>query len=237
MKSRLKNLPSVILVLLLLLAITELNAYYRATDLARQRLEGSAGVTVTITDFGYFFDGSGDKCAMIFYPGANVEEAAYSGIMTTLAENGTDCFLVKMPMHLAFLGKAEAAGIIKRYDYDRWYIGGHSLGGAMAAEYCAEHSSDFDGLVMLGAFSRRKVPDSVPAVVIRGSNDTVLREDLYRINQANNPADSRIITIEGGNHSGFGDYGAQKGDGPAEITPEEQQEITAEAILDLTGSR
>jgi len=36
--------------------------------------------------------------------------------------------------------------------------------------------------------------------------------------------------IEGGNHAQFGNYGAQKGDGAASISAEEQQNFTADQI-------
>jgi len=40
-----------------------------------------------------------------------------------------------------------------------------------------------------------------------------------------------VFVIEGGNHAQFGNYGAQKGDGKASITADEQQEKTVEIIL------
>lgn len=46
-------------------------------------------------------------------------------------------------------------------------------------------------------------------------------------------ADTQEIVIEGGNHAQFGDYGPQKGDGTAQITPEEQWEKTADAVMNL----
>ena len=37
--------------------------------------------------------------------------------------------------------------------------------------------------------------------------------------------------IEGGNHAGFGSYGAQRGDGTATISAQEQQDQAAQAIV------
>ena len=39
--------------------------------------------------------------------------------------------------------------------------------------------------------------------------------------------------IQGGNHAGYGDYGAQKSDGEADISAKEQQEETAEKIVEF----
>ena len=46
-------------------------------------------------------------------------------------------------------------------------------------------------------------------------------------------AASTEIIIEGGNHAGFGSYGAQSGDGEASITPAEQVNRTADVILEF----
>jgi hypothetical protein len=43
--------------------------------------------------------------------------------------------------------------------------------------------------------------------------------------------------IEGGNHAGFGNYGAQAGDGTSSIGNDAQQAVAAQAILDFIGSR
>ena len=39
--------------------------------------------------------------------------------------------------------------------------------------------------------------------------------------------------IQGGNHAGYGDYGVQKGDGEADVSAKEQQEETAEKIVEF----
>ena len=41
------------------------------------------------------------------------------------------------------------------------------------------------------------------------------------------------VVIDGGNHSQFGNYGFQKGDGEARISREEQEDRTVEAILNF----
>ena len=46
-----------------------------------------------------------------------------------------------------------------------------------------------------------------------------------------------VVEIDGGNHAQFGSYGLQRGDPPAEITPQEQQARTVEAISDFLAQR
>lgn len=74
-------------------------------------------------------------------------------------ENGVDCFLVEMPCNLAILGMNKADEIMESYEYDHWYLSGHSLGGAMAANYAAENYQELEGLVLM-AF--RKVMGKQP---------------------------------------------------------------------------
>ena len=69
---------------------------------------------------------------------------------------------------------------MEKYDYEHWYIGGHSLGGAMAADYAAGHSSAFDGLVLLASYSAKDLSDAsfpVLSLSIYGSEDGVLNMD------------------------------------------------------------
>lgn len=53
---------------------------------------------------------------------------------------GLLCVLPKMPFNLAILDSDATEGIAEQYPYiENWYIGGHSLGGAMAATYFKEN--------------------------------------------------------------------------------------------------
>ena len=52
--------------------------YYHAQGRRSALIKSSRTVTVTEMREGYFFDGPGTKKAMIFYPGAKVEETAYA---------------------------------------------------------------------------------------------------------------------------------------------------------------
>ena len=42
------------------------------------------------------------------------------------------------------------------------------------------------------------------------------------------PADAAFVAVEGGNHAYFGWYGDQRGDNPATIAREQQQQIVVE---------
>ncbi len=175
---------------------------------------------------------------MIFYPGGKVEHRAYIPLMQALAERGILAILVKMPFRLAVLDVNAADGIREEYPEVRdWYIGGHSLGGSMAASYLASHTDDFRGLVLLGSYSTADLSDSDLSVLsVFGSEDRVMNREKYEENKKNLPAGYRELVLEGGCHAGFGMYGAQEGDGTPTVTAAEQIAMTADAIAALVGA-
>ena len=181
----------------------------------------------------YFFDGPGSGTAVIFYPGAKVEEKAYASLMHMLAEQGTDCFLLKLPFRMAVFAPNAPDDIIAEYDYDRWYLMGHSLGGIVAAEYNAKNPDDTDGVILLASYPTKPLPDSERMLSIYGTEDGVLSASGYEKNRANLPSGFTETVIDGGCHSYFGNYGMQKGDGEPFMSREEQQLMTAAAVAEF----
>ena len=171
----------------------------------------------------------------IFYPGGKVEYTAYSPLMEALASEGILCVLVEMPGNLAVLDMDAAAGIPEQFpEIENWYIGGHSLGGSMAASYLAKHTDAYDGLVLLGAYSTADLSGSGLSVLsIYGSEDHVMNREKYTQYRENLPAGFTEVILDGGCHAYFGMYGAQDGDGTPAIRAEEQILQTADAILSM----
>lgn len=171
----------------------------------------------------------------IFYPGGKVEYTAYIPLMQALSEHGVACVLVEMPFNLAVLDINAADGIQKEYpEIEDWYIGGHSLGGSMAASYVASHTDDFAGLVLLGAYSTADLSASnLEVLSVYGSEDKVMNREKYDNNKTNLPEDFTEVVLDGGCHANFGMYGAQDGDGTPSITREEQIALTVDAIVKM----
>jgi hypothetical protein len=205
--------------------------YYRADESAHDALKSDDIVKVMQTGYGWLFDGPSKTDAIIFYPGGKVEETAYAPLLHELAGQGMDVCLVRMPFRLAVFGVNKAGHVMKQYDYDHWYIGGHSLGGVMAAQYMAEHSSELCGVYMLAAYPAKPLDEKTAAVTIYGSEDGILNMEKMMDAKQYLPAGSREYVIEGGNHAQFGNYGKQDGDGDALISTDDQQKKTVELIL------
>ena len=222
-----------VLIVLVVAAIIYTQSYYHADQKAAAALESDSTVAVSETDYGWFFDGPSDENALIFYPGGKVEETAYAKLLHELSRDGINVCLVKMPARLAVLDKDKAEDVHLQYSYDNWYIGGHSLGGAMAATYLGKHPDAYKGLILLAAYQTKPLDSKLKVLAIYGSKDTVLDTEKVKTGQTLSPAQQTTVVIEGGNHAQFGDYGEQKGDGQAAISPAEQQEETCDAITDF----
>ena len=154
--------------------------------------------------------------------------------MAELAKKGILCVLIKMPFRLAVFDINAADGIQEQYpEIKNWYIGGHSLGGSMAASYVSKHQNKYKGLILLGSYSTADLSNSKFNVLsIYGSEDKILNKDKYEENRSNLPKDFTEIIIDGGNHAQFGMYGAQDGDGKATISNGEQINLTVSHIME-----
>ena len=173
--------------------------------------------------------------AFIFYPGGKVEYTAYEPLMEACAAEGIMCVLMKMPFNLAVLDVKAADGIREQFpEIKHWYIGGHSLGGSMAASYLEDNAEAFDGLILLGSYSTTDLSQTdLDVLSVYGSEDKVLDSEKYNENKKNLPDDFTEVIIEGGCHAYFGVYGPQEGDGTPAISNEEQIRQTVDAIADM----
>lgn len=195
--------------------------YYPAQDAALEVMAQGAGISVqedlTVLSPSYPTD-----TAIIFYPGAKVEAEAYLPLLDQIRQTGVRCILVHMPFRMAIFDPGAAGDVMEQFpDVEHWYLAGHSMGGAMASSYAAKHPDEVDGLILLGAYIYGDYPDEKTLTVYGSLNQSVEDHIDYTEN---------IVEIQGGNHAQFGNYGPQKGDLPGEISAEEQQRQTVEAV-------
>ncbi len=222
----------VVVLLPLLLFLLYSSDYYRADETAEKAMTGTDQVNVSEIREGWLFDGPGNATGMVFYPGGKVEETAYAPLLSKLAENGIDVYLMKMPFHLVFFGLNKADDIINAYQYDHWYIAGHSLGGVGAGFYADRNSDRLDGIILLASYTTKKMDDDLITVSVYGTEDGVLNREGYQKNLENVSAHFTEHVIKGGNHAQFGSYGPQKKDKEAKISAPEQVEETVNAFMD-----
>ncbi len=214
-----------------------LGDYYRADNEAIGAFLPQGTTWKEKADGTIVFEPEGATKGFIFYPGGKVEYTAYIPLMQACAEQGILCVLVDMPFNLAVLDINAADGIQKEYpEIEDWYIGGHSLGGSMAASYLEKNAEDYEGLILLGSYSTADLSGTDLAVLsVFCSEDKVMNREKYDENKSNLPTNFTEIIIYGGCHAYFGMYGAQDGDGTPTITNEEQIDQTAIAISELVN--
>lgn len=236
-KQRKGNKITIVIAAILVIIVGALflytNDYYRSEVGIEDYTTASNYIVEEFSD-GVFIDGSGTTDAVIFYPGAKVEYTAYLPLCVQLAEQGVDCFLVEMPFHLAILGMNKADKIMDNYSYENWYLAGHSLGGAMAANYVAENVDDFAGLIMLAAYpTKALVSEDLKVISIYGNKDEVINKEKLDAGVEFVPEHYTEIGLGGANHAGFANYGPQEGDGEATMEREKQQEMTVHYVLKM----
>ena len=130
--------------------------------------------------------------------------------------------LVRMPFHMAIFDADAAEKVMEQFpDIQHWYMAGHSMGGAMASKFASDHPDEVEGLILMGAYLYGDYPEEKTLTIYGSLNQSV--EDHIDYTQ-------NIVEIQGGNHAQFGNYGAQKGDLPAEISTQEQQAQAVAAI-------
>ena len=216
--------------------IMYLNDSYVADEKAIQAFSHMENISVDILpDETIVYMPENPSAGFIFYPGGKVEYKSYEPLMKECASRGIACFLVKAPFNLAVFRIDGAKGIQGKYtNINKWYIGGHSLGGSMASAYLAEAEEKYDGLILLASYSSEDISQmDIDVVSIVGSEDKVLNKENYESYRVNLPSSYEEEVIKGGCHSYFGVYGKQEGDGTPDITNEEQIYLTADIIKEF----
>ena len=236
------------LMLILFLAVAGFaiwsNTPARPDATALQALESDEKVTISEGQYLLQFSPANrtPNPGLIFYPGGRVDYRAYSPLMREIANGGYSVFLVKMPLNLAVFGVNRADAMITAYpDITNWYIGGHSLGGAMAAAYVYNNPVGMQGLVLWAAYpaeSNDLSGSGFPVLSVIANRDGLATLDKLKAAAPFLPADTMWVEIDGGNHAQFGSYGPQNGDLEATITAEEQhRQIVNATLMFMSGIR
>ncbi|GAA0235418.1 alpha/beta hydrolase [Metaclostridioides mangenotii] len=225
---------SAILIMAIIVFVIWANITYKPQMLAEEALVSDKNVEVSVNKFISFSPiGKTPTKGFIFYPGAKIDPEAYAPLCKAIAEKGYQVVIVPMPLNLATLSINKGEKVIDKYQsIDTWIVGGHSLGGTMAAKF-ARNNNNVDGVVLLASYPMGdELKDLGKDVLsIWGSKDGVLNFENLINAKANLPDDTTYVEIEGANHSQFADYGDQKGDNEAIVSQEKQLDITTSSIL------
>ena len=172
----------------------------------------------------------------VLYPGGLVRPQAYEWLGRALAEHGVQTVIPEFAADLAVTGKDRADGLIAHYAAGRpVVIGGHSLGGAMAADYAARHADQLSGLILLAAYPPEGVDltrTSFGSLSLLAEHDQVAAAAKVQAGMTQLSPSSRLEVIPGAVHAFFGRYGPQQGDGVPTVRREQAEEAIIERIVD-----
>jgi len=195
---------------------------YHGTPESIAAVEDDPRVSVDRTDDGYVLQPAGTEpeAGVVFYPGGRVDPDAYVGSLAALPREANVTVVVpKLPLNLAVVGYGLAQNGVRSHaadgamaehpEVDEWYVGGHSLGGAMACRYAATND-DVEGLLLYASYCDVDISERDLAVVsVTGSADGVVDRQAYERNRGNLPPSTRFAELAGVNHTQFGSYTGQ----------------------------
>jgi pimeloyl-ACP methyl ester carboxylesterase len=227
---------ALVLVALILVGVVVYLRPLSADDVAIGALADGNGVTVDESRSSIVFepDGEAQPVGLVFYPGGLVDPRGYSRLLRPIAEAGYRVVVPKFPFSLAVLSSGAAGAYVGDSDdsIERWVVGGHSLGGAMASEFARTDRAALAGLLLWAAYPVNPLADRTELQVlsVAGGNDEVAKADRMAAAPDELPPGSEFVVVEGAVHAFFGDYGPQPGDG----TPSVEREVAQAEIVDAT---
>jgi pimeloyl-ACP methyl ester carboxylesterase len=191
---------------------------------------------------------------LMFYPGGLVDPHAYLPLLSGIAAAGIPVVLAKAPGNLAVFSPNAGLGLRSAVPgVSGWVVGGHSLGGAMAAWSAHDNPTEWRGVIFLAAWP----PDSKsladwprPVLSISAELDGLATPadidtarpllpapltDLASLGTLYDMSAGGTVLyqIPGGVHAQFGSYGPQAGDGVPSITPEAQRTKTVDFVVEF----
>ncbi|MEG1311342.1 MAG: alpha/beta hydrolase [Romboutsia sp.] len=235
-KKILKYLP-IVLVIAIIGFFIWANNTYEPQAMAHISLISDENISVSKDEFITFTPTNMKPTnGFIFYPGAKVNPESYAPICRNIAKKGYKVVIVDATFNLPILSPNKAKKVIKENNsIKNWVVGGHSLGGTMAAKFAGNNKELVDGVVLLAAYPMNDNLKALNTDVISiwGSKDGVVNFKSLVESKNKLPSHTEFVEIEGANHAQFGDYGVQKGDNEALINQEEQLKITSKDIINF----
>ncbi len=234
-KPRRSGLRRIVGVVLLVLGVGWVAAMawlrpFTATGPALSAMRSDSAVTVTEspTQIVLTPTGAASDTAVFFQPGALVDARAYAAVLRPLAEAGHRVVITKQPLGIAFLALPAFDGARSAHpEVARWVVGGHSLGGTVAALEADGADSDASapavGLLLYASYPANDISTSLTAQVasISGSKDGLATPAKVEASRTDLPAATGFTVVAGASHAQFGDYGPQPGDGTPAISHDE----------------
>lgn len=207
---------------------------FTAVEPALAAMESDAAVTVTESADLIVFapTGAASSTALAFEPGARVDPRAYAAHLRPLAEAGHTVVIIKQPLGIGFLAIGGYTLAAEQDISADWVIGGHSLGGTVAALQTSDTGFPPVGLLLWGSYPAGDMSDWAGAVLsVSGSVDGLSTPAKIDASRADLPPSAAFHQVNGASHAQFGSYGLQPGDGVAYLSNDAAREEISAATL------
>lgn len=170
---------------------------------------------------------------LLFYPGARVAPEAYVAKLSAVAAAANVQVVIgRPPLNLAFFAIDQADAMRAAVPgVTRWFVGGHSLGGAMACLYASRHPASVEGVVLLGTYCGSDLSrTSLRVLSVSGERDGLFPPEKIAAARAELPPHARMVQVAGMNHAQLGNYGEQPGD----LAPLVGEDAVRRALVEAT---
>ncbi|RXH14683.1 alpha/beta fold hydrolase [Bradyrhizobium guangzhouense] len=207
---------------------------YKAEPIAQAGALNDPGVVISERD-GFLVvrpSAAPSAIGLLFYPGLRIEPKAYLSKLAALSSKaGVNIVIGRPRLNIAAFSIGQADDMRKQLTgIRRWYVAGHSLGGAVACYYASNHLDDLQGVMLLGSYCGSDISMSrLRVLTIVAGSDGVIPPETIEQHAGELPADAQIVRIPGMVHSQFGNYGPQSGDGRSSIDDSQAREAISEA--------
>jgi pimeloyl-ACP methyl ester carboxylesterase len=206
---------------------------------ASSGLDAGPGIMVSRSEWFVFRpkDEASDV-GLIFYPGGKADPVAYAPILRALASRGYFVVMTPMPLNLAILDPDRAAEVMRRFpQITRWVVGGHNLGGVVAAAFAARHARELSGLLLWAAYPAPfsdLATKGLPVLSVLASRDQLTGPEAVERSRRRLPPGTNFVAVAGGDHWNFGNFRGVHG--TATISREDQQARIVEATAGFLGA-
>jgi pimeloyl-ACP methyl ester carboxylesterase len=184
--------------------------------------------------------GDARSVGLVWVAGCLVSPDAYAPLGHAVAAQGYPVVVYGLPWRCTPWApqRAQAEADIRRLlasaPPDRWVLGGHSKGAVFVSNVAATPPPSLRGVIIAGSTHPRDVDLSgspLPIMKVVATLDGIAPMAVSESRRVLLPATVDWRRIEGGNHSQFGWYGRQLGDGRPTLSRGQQQEQMLSAVL------
>ena len=201
-------------------------------------LQSDSRVQVT-TDGWLVFRPAGQRPrdGLIFYPGGKADAVAYAPLLREIAAAGFLVVETPAPLDLVMLTPNVALDVMAAFpDVQHWTVGGHSMGGLMAAEFAERHPDQLDGLLLWATYLTDITVLSdftAPTTSIYGTADVLSSVAEIDAGRHLLPDHTEYVQIAGGDHYQFGSFRNPPQSNASLARAEQQRAVVAASVAAL----